>query len=50
VNKVYGKQLPPALPLSFTGIKHVHLIAEDEEVLSHALNYSQAAVIGLRNE
>ena len=38
------------LPQSFAGIGQVHPIPEQEQGLAHALNYSQAAVIGLRNE
>ena len=35
---------------SFTGMGQARPISQDEEVLAHALNYSQAAIIGLRNE
>jgi hypothetical protein len=38
------------LPPSFTGIGQVRPIPVNEEVIAHSLNYSQAAVIGLRNE
>ena len=35
---------------SFTGMGQARPISQDEELLAHALNYSEAAVIGLRNE
>ena len=38
------------LPPSFRGMGQARPISQDEEVLAHALNYSQAAIIGLRNE